>query len=671
MIRARTEIVAVMGGMISMVLYAAGAQQASEPDATWETRAPEQVGLSRAKLDALRNLVGGRGCVVRHGYMVYTWGDQSKRADVASAAKPWYSHFLFKALEEDKITSLNDLVRTVEPKLDHINANLGYKDRNITWWHLANQVSCYGVSEAPGTAYDYNDWQMALLWDTLFLKVYGATFETVDQQVLHPWLTDLLQCQDNPTFMAFGIKDRPGRLAVSVRDFARFGLLYLHKGHWHGRQLITEEHATMAVTSPLPNSIPRTTGKQAEMIPGQRSIGSRRIPDDQCDHLGSYSWLWWTNGVDREGRRHWPDAPADAYGAFGHGGPRAMIVIPSLDLILSWNDARIRGRDMENQALGLLREAADSDWRSGSRAPRTHVSIVGNQWRINGTVTYPGTKAEGLLMNVRMVNCVFEDLKRPNFDPEKNTDEFIAEVPDYVAHGVRAFTVNLQGGMPGYEGAVNSAFNSDGTLRQSYLRRVRRVITACDEQGVVVILGCFYQRQDQVLKDENAVRAGLVNAVRWVKACGFTNVVLEVANEFGHSGFDHALLRTPEGQVELIRLAKQTAPHLLVSTSALGHGRQHEPVAAAGDFLLVHFNSVSLREIPDRLAALKHFGKPIVCNEDAKEGEQGASAAELCVANGASWGLMLQKTNQHFPFSFKGAADDPLVYAKLKELTSR
>jgi len=93
------------------------------------------------------------------------------------------------------------------------------------------------------------------------------------------------------------------------------------------------------------------------MIPAQRSIGSKRIPDNQCDHVGSYSWLWWTNGIDREGRRHWPDVPVDTYGCFGHGGLRAMVVMPSLDLIISWNDTKIRGGEMENHALKLLKDS--------------------------------------------------------------------------------------------------------------------------------------------------------------------------------------------------------------------------------------------------------------------------------------------------------------------------
>jgi hypothetical protein len=306
-----------------------------------------------------------------------------------------------------------------------------------------------------------------------------------------------------------------------------------------------------------------------------------------------------------------------------------------------------------------------------ARATSTTVSVIDGRWHLNGKVTYPGAPAEGLLMNVRMVNSVFEDRNRDDFDPDANTRAFIEKIPEYAAHGVRAFTVGLQGGMPGYEGALNSAFDPDGSLRNSYLARVRRVIEACDRRGVVVILGCYYQRQDQVLRDADAVRSGVRNVARWIRGSGFTNVVLEIANEFDHGGFDHEILRSPEGEVELIRLAKREHPGLLVSTSGLGHGRLDEDVCDAADFLLIHFNGTSLKDIPRRIEALRKYEKPIVCNEDDKPGQDGARAAELSVQNGASWGCMLKHVNQYFPLEFRGAADDPAVYAKLKKLTSR
>ena len=303
-------------------------------------------------------------------------------------------------------------------------------------------------------------------------------------------------------------------------------------------------------------------------------------------------------------------------------------------------------------------------------APRTQISIADNHWHLNGRITYPGMSAEGLLMNVRMVNAVFEDKARPGFDADENTSEFIKKIPVYLEHGIRAFTLNLQGGFPGYEGAANSAFNPDGSLRKSYLRRVTRVIEACDRNGAAVILGCYYQRQDQILRDEKAVRIGVVNTVRWLAKSGYNNVVLEIANEFNHSGFDHSILKKSEGQVELIRLAKKTWPNLLASTSGLGNGRLPDNVCRASDFLLIHFNGTKLDDIPKRIQALKKYGKPIICNEDQKYGEQAAEAARLSVEQGASWGFMHEKINQHFPFHFKGTDDDLKVYQMLKKLTT-
>ncbi|HWB06370.1 MAG TPA: serine hydrolase [Verrucomicrobiales bacterium] len=304
----------------------------------------------------------------------------------------------------------------------------------------------------------------------------------------------------------------------------------------------------------------------------------------------------------------------------------------------------------------------------------TSVSIMDGKWHLNGVVTCRGTRAESLLMNVRMVNATFEDTNiatcPAGFDPAVNTASFIKAIPQYLQSGVRAFTLNLQGGMPDYTGAINSAFQPDGSLRQNYLARVKEVIDACDREGAVVILGCYYQQQDQILRDEPAVRAGVVNAARWVQSSGFRNVVLEIANEFGHGGFDHPLLKTPAGQVELMRLAKETAPGLLVSTSPMGDGRVPESIAQAADFILIHFNGVALKDIPERIAVLRKYGKPIVCNEDDKTGPAAVEAATASVASGASWGFMHKKVNQFYPFTFCGTADDPAVYAALKALTT-
>jgi len=101
----------------------------------------------------------------------------------------------------------------------------------------------------------------------------------------------------------------------------------------------------------------------------------------------------------------------------------------------------------------------------------------------------------------------------------------------------------------------------------------------------------------------------------------------------------------------------------------MGSGRKSDVVAAAADFIIIHFNNTDIVDVPDRVNALKHFNKPILCNEDTKVKARGAQVASLCVEHGCSWGLMHSEVNQSQPFEFNGAPDDPIVYERLKELT--
>jgi CubicO group peptidase (beta-lactamase class C family) len=324
------------------------------PNEHWETRTPEQVHLQTSTLKQLPDYTGGAGCIVRHGYLVFTWGDFTRPRDIASAAKPLYTHFLLLALQNQKIPSLDQPIADVIPELASLNPSLNHKDQHITWRHLCNQTSCYGSLENPGTAFDYNDHNMALLFDALMLHVYKSSWQNIDADILHPLLTTPLQCEDNPSFMAFGTDNRPGRAALSPRDFARFGLLYLHHGQWKNQQLLPPELTRLATQSPIPLTIPRTQGQPAQMLPNQRSIGGG---GNQCDHEGSYSYAWWINGTRRDGSRNWPNAPHDTFACLGHGDMRAVIVIPSLNIVVSWNDTRIQGHEMINHALHIVTQA--------------------------------------------------------------------------------------------------------------------------------------------------------------------------------------------------------------------------------------------------------------------------------------------------------------------------
>ena len=345
------------------------------PGIHWEHRSPAELGLSARKLEALAQLAGGRGCVVRHGYIGFEWGDPSKSSDVASAFKPLLSTLLFMAVEDGKLHSVDDPVSNFEPRLKTLNQG---KDGGITWRHLASQTSGYGLIEAPGQAYAYNDFALALYYDTLTLKVFGME----GTAVLKKRLAEPLEFEDPCIFDALGAGKRPGRLAVSVRDFARFGLLYLRQGRWKDKQLVRPGSIDQAIHSPLPPTTRVTSGREAEMLPHQRSVGgSRNITPIGP---GFYSFNWWLNGTDKNGHRLFVEAPPDAYVASGHGGKRMLWILPDLDLIVVWNEALIEDHDASpgnpntkcNQAAKLIRQSVEDANGHASAIPDKLVVLT-------------------------------------------------------------------------------------------------------------------------------------------------------------------------------------------------------------------------------------------------------------------------------------------------------
>jgi hypothetical protein len=273
---------------------------------------------------------------------------------------------------------------------------------------------------------------------------------------------------------------------------------------------------------------------------------------------------------------------------------------------------------------------------------KTEVSIQGEEFFINGHPTYEGRKwqgirVQGLLLNSRMVQGIFDDLNQETnkrwsypdtgrWDPERNTREFLSAMPEWRRHGLHAFTINLQGGSPeGYSREQpwhNSAITEDGDLNTDYMARLERILDRADELGMAVILGVFYFGQDERLRDETAVKRALDKAVDWIYERGYRNVLLEINNEC-NVRYDHAILK-PERVHELIEQVKArrlNGRRLLVSTSYGGGTVPRENVVRSADFLLLHGNGVSE---PEKIAEMVRRTRqvagyrpmPILFNED-------------------------------------------------------
>ena len=314
-----------------------GTDNPKYPGKRWSWKAPEKAGFSEEKLSAFSAKVGGDGCLVHGGEMIHAWGEIDQRRNVASSIKPIYAFLTYKAIETGRLGSLDDRVVNWVPELDDLNAAAEYKDREITFRHLLEQTSGYGLEEEPGESFAYNDYATGLLVWALFYRVYDRLPKEYDEILNGELLGAALGFEDEPTAISFRVPR--GRIRISVRDMARFALLYLRGGTWRGQRFLREDLFREAQRTPLPDHFPRTSGEEAEHLDQVASIGGGK---DEKHHAGSLGHFWWHNDRTPDGSWLLPDASPGTFLGVGYGGRSAMAAIPELDLVAVWHDAHLR-----------------------------------------------------------------------------------------------------------------------------------------------------------------------------------------------------------------------------------------------------------------------------------------------------------------------------------------
>ena len=304
-------------------------------------------------------------------------------------------------------------------------------------------------------------------------------------------------------------------------------------------------------------------------------------------------------------------------------------------------------RSLLAAAMALPITSATRAIAANASTRKTTLLIDGRAFHLNGKPTYAGRtwegkKIEGLLMNSRMVQGIFDDENPESrklwayadgpFDADRNTNEFIAAMPEWKRHGLIGFGINLQGGSPqGYSNQqpwINSAFDfSTGALKPAYMARLARILDKADELGMVPVVGFFYFGQSVRFKDEQAVIAAADAATDWLIDKGYINVLVEIANECNVK-HTHEIIK-PARAHELIERVQQQSKgklktpggRLLVSTSYGGGTMPGENVAKVADFLLLHGNGIKdpakAADLVRRTRGLKAYhDQPIFYNED-------------------------------------------------------
>ena len=154
-----------------------------------------------------------------------------------------------------------------------------------------------GLIREPGSYWDYEN------YDTL-LAVYAMKLALGDDQTYleYPQRALLDRIGMRNTLVSvdrFGDFILSSQVYTNARDLARFGLLYLRGGLWHGERLLSQQWIDF-VRTPAPSTAAR---------------GNR------------YGGQWWLVPDNRT------DVPADAYSTAGNRGQYA-IVVPSHDLVI-------------------------------------------------------------------------------------------------------------------------------------------------------------------------------------------------------------------------------------------------------------------------------------------------------------------------------------------------
>jgi hypothetical protein len=178
------------------------------------------------------------------------------------------------------------------------------------------------LKDEPGTAFNYSGGNTNILSRIIRHTVGEAKYAAFPYQALFHKVnmySALLEPDASGTYIGSSY------CYATVRDFARFGLLYLNNGRWNSEQVLPVDWV------------------------------DRSVRPSVADKRKHYGYQFWLNGLsENDLNQPWyPDAPPDMFFAKGFGG-QGIYIIPSKKLVL----VRTGLHDMD--ANKLLREVIQS-----------------------------------------------------------------------------------------------------------------------------------------------------------------------------------------------------------------------------------------------------------------------------------------------------------------------
>ncbi len=230
------------------------------PGETWQkAKRPERLGWSSEKLAAAQaysEQIGSAAVmIIEDGILVDAWGEIACNYQIHSMRKPLMSALIGIHMAEGHI----DLSKTMaELGIDDKEPSLTKVEKQATLADLIKSRS--GIyhpalgeapimkamrperhSHTPGTFYYYNNWDFNAV-GTIFEQEIGVKiFEEFSRRIAKPLQMEDFNVDDCWYDTGTESRHRYYGFRMSARDLARFALLYLRKGRWKNKQIVSSK----------------------------------------------------------------------------------------------------------------------------------------------------------------------------------------------------------------------------------------------------------------------------------------------------------------------------------------------------------------------------------------------------------------------------------------------
>ncbi len=315
------------------------------PRADWQEVRPEEQNVDSVRLNAAVSYLkdnSGRDkvrelVIIRNGYMIWKGDNIDKMHGIWSATKSFTSTVLGLLIDDGKAT--------LDTKAGDYLPDMAATYPDITLRHFTTMTSGYyavgdeprgryrhGPSKTPfkpgpkplftppGSRYAYWDSAMNQFANVL-TRIAGEEIENLFQKrIAGPIGMNRKQWRWGDFGKVDGIVVNGGagnnskHIFISAREMARFAHLFLNRGNWAGKQLISSAWVDAATKPQVSTSL---------LLQRQRSSEGR----------GVYGYNWWVNGIKPDGRRKWPGATFGTYSASGHNN-NDIFIIPEWNMVI-------------------------------------------------------------------------------------------------------------------------------------------------------------------------------------------------------------------------------------------------------------------------------------------------------------------------------------------------